>query len=267
MLFVATLAACLPLAFVTAEDGPGDGASPANVRPRTDVLRSLVRQLIDLQSEQVKEDAAWTEQKSHLEALVFLHEKEVAGLKKREAEVRKAAEDARAERKKVERRITAMEALLSRMRASIRDEASILLDVYGKLPPLLRTPIAGSAARLRDVANRDAKAAVPERLRVVTAFAASLHSVLRSAHAGKRVVERAGGRREMDVLFLGGAQGYYVSPDGKRAGLLVRKGDGWDEIERDEIAGEVREAIAIVKKERPARMIRLPLPRGGEVAP
>lgn len=249
-----------PSAVVAADGSDDKAAASANGQRQTDVLRALVRQLIDLQSEQVKENAAWQKQKSHLEALVFLHEKEAAALGKREAEAREAAEEAQAKRKETEQRIAAMDALLSQMRATIRDEASRLLSIFQKLPPLLKAPLSGSSARLRDVVKEDAKASVPERIRVLTAFAASLHSVLRSTHVGKRVFQLAGGtRREMDVLFLGGAQGYYVSPDGKRAGLLVRKAGEWSEVARDEIAGEVREAIAIVKKERPARLVRLPL--------
>ena len=160
-------------------------------------------------------------------------------------------------------------AMLRRTREATRAEGLKLLAVFDILPPTLKTPLQGLAERVRGVLEVDANVSAPERLRLLTTFAGSLHGALNSSHAGKQMVKVGDEpEREMDVLFLGAAAGYYVSPGDRRAGLLTRDAEGWHAEPRNEIAGDVREAIAIIKKERPARFISLPLPRAdGKEAP
>jgi hypothetical protein len=160
-------------------------------------------------------------------------------------------------------RVAKFEALLARTDRAIRSEGRRLLTVYELLPAALKKPRVVLAERLRAALDKDPKAEdvpVPERLRLLTTFAGSLHGALRSAHVAKRMVEDGNGRRrEMDVLYMGAAVGYYVSPTGDEAGSLVRRAGVWKAVPRDGIASEVREAIAILRKERPARLVWLPL--------
>jgi hypothetical protein len=80
-------------------------------------------------------------------------------------------------------------------------------------------------------------------------------------HAVKQVLALAGDRpRELDVLYLGSALGYYVVPGEDRAGWVHRGRTGWVVTPNDAMASEVRRALAIHRKEAPAELVRLPLP-------
>ena len=76
----------------------------------------------------------------------------------------------------------------------------------------------------------------------------------------KQMLETGDGeRRELDVLYIGGAMGYYVSPDNSQSGLILRGPDGWKVSPRDGLASAVRHAIKVCRKEAPACVVELPV--------
>lgn len=73
-------------------------------------------------------------------------------------------------------------------------------------------------------------------------------------------VERGNGERlSVSTLFLGLGQGYYVSPEGTAGGVGYATEDGWVWRSDDAIAPLVEQAIAVMKNERPATFVTLPV--------
>ena len=66
-------------------------------------------------------------------------------------------------------------------------------------------------------------------------------------------------RIEADVLYLGGAIGYFVTPGDRAAGMIVRSGGGWKVVRRDDLAGAIRRALAVLSKESPPALVELPV--------
>lgn len=68
-----------------------------------------------------------------------------------------------------------------------------------------------------------------------------------------------GTRAEVVTFYLGLGQGYYVSGDGRSAGVGGASSDGWTWRSADESAPAVARAIAILENEVAAEFVRLPM--------
>lgn len=64
---------------------------------------------------------------------------------------------------------------------------------------------------------------------------------------------------EVSVLYVGIGQGYYVTADGQSAGIGTAGPEGWTWRPADEAAPRVAEAIAIMKDEKVAAFVPLPV--------
>jgi hypothetical protein len=163
----------------------------------------------------------------------------------------------------MERRTGAGEELLRRVHETVSKSAVRLLKVSDRLPEPLKKPLSAGAVRMADSTSGDAQpGAVPDAVRRVAAFAADLDRILSSFHLVKELLAVPDGRREVDVLYAGGVMGYYLFPDRRHAGLVVREHAHWRAVARDAMVPRVREAIAVFRKEKPAQLVSLPVPAG-----
>jgi hypothetical protein len=64
---------------------------------------------------------------------------------------------------------------------------------------------------------------------------------------------------EVQALYVGLGQGYYVSPDGKSAGYGRPGEDGWEWVAEDALASEVARAIKILQNEDVPAFVPLPV--------
>jgi hypothetical protein len=256
---VARALAGVPLLLLLAALGPATGQeAPA---PTVEQLRGLVRELTALELAASDEETRWRREKAHLLTTRTFLRQERDALDARLATIRADETTAGEERQVLLDRIAAAEARIRAVDAAVRRCAKALLAVHAGLPDPLRTSLRAGAARLRGaLATGAGGTETIERLRLVAAFSADLDRTLSTVHATKQILEiEPGDRREVDVLYLGGAVGFWVGPHGRRAGRIVRAEDGWTVVRRDELAETVKRAVAILAKERPAEMVSLPL--------
>jgi hypothetical protein len=224
-----------------------------------EALRPLVSELIRLELEAAAEETSWNEQRAHLETSRALLERERDDLRSAAAGLREEIEALAADGREDDERISGAEEVLAAADRAARECAARLLEVHAGFPGALRLPLDGAADRVREALENPRTEAI-ERLRVVAAFASDLDRAQSSVHAVKELVDLGeGGRREVDALYLGATVGYWVDPDGGAAGLLLPGEDGWTPHRRDELAAEVKRALAIHRKEQPADLVTLPL--------
>ena len=173
------------------------------------------------------------------------------------------------ERKELEETIARTTAVLEKVdRATTRNARRLLLS-FEALPEPLKVRLETAATRMREVLSTPAKQEKTlERLQLVTTFAADLGRLQSSVHVVDEILDIEGqGPREMKVLYIGSAVGYYVSPDGLEAGLVVREKETWRAIPRTrDLAPRVRRALDVFLKKRPAELIELPVPAPREAA-
>ena len=64
---------------------------------------------------------------------------------------------------------------------------------------------------------------------------------------------------EVTAMYLGLGQGYYVNANGTIAGVGSPSAEGWSWESADEAAAEIKDAISILKNEKIASFIPLPV--------
>lgn len=230
--------------------------------PPTETLAGLVGRLIALEVESSEEDTRWEEQEAHLLTTLSLLEKEKRRLDESLASAEKDADAAKTEREGLGRSIREAESLLAAVDESIETNGKRLLGSYRRCPEPLQAHTDKGAARVRDaVYGKAVPLTTAERLQLVSAFSQDCRRILGSVHAVKQIVELPGEEPvEADVLYLGGAVGYFVAPGDRPAGMMVRSGEGWKVVQRNDLARAVRRALAVFSKEVPPALVDLPVP-------
>ena len=102
-------------------------------------------------------------------------------------------------------------------------------------------------------------------MQTVLVLHAQLQQLTNSLHVGKCIVEREAGHEvEMDVLYVGQARAFAVTPNRLQAavGTPTRNGWQWAWQPGTELATAVSQALAIYNKEQPAAFVPLPFSVG-----
>ena len=76
-----------------------------------------------------------------------------------------------------------------------------------------------------------------------------------------------GEKREIEILYLGMTQAWFVDQSGKYAGYGVPSPDGWIWVDAPALAAPVRQAIEIQTRQSPPDFISLPITNGGTANP
>jgi len=238
----------------------GEPAAPA-VPEKVENLEGLVGELLDLQLEEDKEQNAWEEQKRHLAAVQSLLAGEKERLAKQLTAIDSRKQEEESARERLARAIAELKESLLQVSKTATETALNLLKEYESLPAPLRRELASTADMLSTTLKDDASADnALKRLRIAVGFGHDLQRTLSAIHLVKEVIEvREGDKREADVLYLGGAVGFYLLPSGHGAGVLRRTNDGWIAEERNAIAEHVARAMAVKRKEKPPEIVRLPV--------
>jgi hypothetical protein len=224
--------------------------------PTTSTLEALVSKWVDLRRQIGVEEQTWKEQKGHLERerellakekelleaeiaknenVQALQEKQRAELAQKKAAYQKATDD-------TVPALAAAEASLKRWRKRI---PSSLLS---------------SSEKEFDKLEHTSKPSISQRLQLILSLYGEVERLQYAVHVVKEVLNTDSGReQEFDVIYLGLAQGYCVSSDGKLAGVGVPGKDGWDWRWIPEIAPEVRKGIEFYRHERIADFVHLPV--------
>ncbi len=222
-----------------------------------DRLEGLVGQILEAQQATAQARAEWADQRPAHDGQIALLTQEVADAEERLERVRKDA-DAAAEQ---HRQSAADADRAGQSRADLAEPISRaeadLKALWPSLPEPLRNTL-GSADSGRPNASTDA--AIAERLQALLSRLTELDQFAQGVTLVRQELAEADQtRREMDCLYLGLAIAFAVATDGSRAAVGVPTATGWDWQWDAALAGPVRRAVAIYRKEQPAAWVTLPL--------
>ncbi len=225
-------------------------------------LEGLVGEWVELRRELAEEEGNWEEQRAQLEQERDLLLKARDSLERATAATQDEqgpADSARAELR--ERREVLKGALNACLPALGQAEADLRgwRNLWPR--PLLTVPVRKAFDQLHGASEQS----VTRRLQVVLSLYGEIERLQYGVHVVKEVLQTDAGRsREMDVMYLGLAQAFAVSTDDQLAGIGRPMGSGWEWTWRPEIAAQVRQAVALYRRERTADFVHLSL-RVGEV--
>ena len=223
-------------------------------------LEGLVRQWVELRTQIATENRAWQEQERQWQTEIALLEKEHDALKQEIATASHQQQSHDQEQLALTARQEHLDAVLEKILPTLDQAEAALRSWQANIPPPLLGPLAESFQRLPETHEASLQISTPRRLQLVVALYAQIEELGHSAHVVKQVLDDGqGGRREMDVLYLGLARAFAVTPDGSTAAIGTPTADGWSWQARPEIAEQVRSIVAVQRRERPASLIPLPM--------
>ncbi len=229
-------------------DATTDESPPAPLPPA--IAREKVIQWVETKKLINQETEKWAAEKVMLTDLIELRQREasemdkvidlakerVDGIAEQSTSLEEEMNTRRAWRENFEKRVTALE--------------DALIPQLAYIPDPVQDKIFEAVDRLKD---RNDGGDLQGRFRDVLAILNECIAFNSKLHSAPEVREIDGEEIEVDVLYLGMNQAWWVDREGRRAGIGLPTADGWVWQSRPAIAAEVRRTVDIyTKKEAPA---------------
>ena len=214
-------------------------------------LRETISKIVDTQTLESKERTDWQARKAEMQALLELHQKELALL---DEELEKAGQSAPGHDDSTESLKSEIETLKASRRAT---SEAVARNVPRAIALAKRFP----APLLKDTEPELTTLAAWKSSDEPREALQSIISLLAKAHQFNRRLTRVSeirDNREVEVLYLGLARAFYADRKGN-AGIGQPGPDGWSWKPRPEIHSELTTAFATLDKKLPPTMVKLPL--------
>jgi len=230
-------------------------------------LDALVERWMALRTTMAEEKRDWEARREQWAEEIALLEREAATLKEEidaghtfasSVETKRAAVLARKERMEAERR--KLRAVLDRAEADLRRWRE-------RIPPGLRASSATAFDALPATQKEAEKRPLPKRAQTVAALYTQIETLQNRFHATRETLAVEGARRQVDVLYVGLARAFAVSPGNDWAAVGVPSNTAWTWTPAIPDAAAVRRAIDVLNRRETAQLVALPMRVAAEVAP
>jgi hypothetical protein len=249
---VLVMAAAAPLA-------AQEAAAPAAPLPPAGEVQSKLEQWVKTRQLISEERAAWEVEKSTLSGLNEVRLRETEQLD----EFVTAAGSRVAEIDEQRSRFAEDEVELKAWRSVMEKEVASLEQQIRPLLPRFPAPLRGKVEEaLIRIESSDPDQPLQNRTRDILLVLQAYLEFQNTLTVESDIREIAGARREVEILYLGMSQAWYVDIDGKHSGYGIPADTGWTWTEDNSIAPRVRAAIDIQARRAAPTFVELPLARG-----
>lgn len=235
-----------PLAAQVANDG----------LPEPEAVQSTLEEWVETMRILSAEEADWKTEQQSLAALNEVRQRETAELAEFARAAGERVDEIAAKRAKFE----TDEAELKKFRREVDTRVTAmeirLRPLISGFPPPLRSKVEESVVRIEEA---DVEAPLQNRVRDVLLVLQAFLDFQSEIHVEGDLREIEGQQRQVDVIYLGMARGFYVDKTNRFAGVGSPGPDGWTWTENNRLAAEVRSAIAVRMRESAPSLVELPL--------
>lgn len=222
----------------------------------TTTLEKLVSQWVELKRQITLEKESWQEDRCQLQNERTLLRQEKKLLQKELKQVNSDSLAKNAQRLQLLEKKRQDQAALAACEPALRKAEAALQQWEKRLPSPLLHPLIKHFNKLRNTSEKS----VSQRLQIILALYAQIESYQCSINVGKQVIARDEQHSlEFDVLYLGLAQGFCVSQDGKYAGIGTLEVIGWEWQWRPELAVRIQQCLNLQAREKIAEFVPLPV--------
>lgn len=198
-----------------------------------------------LQESIASEKGDWGIEKEYLGEEIRLLQEEIAALTEKRSRLTNETVTIKADLQKLDQENADLKAAASLVMAKMPGLENEIRTLNGALPPSLQSTIETLVNRLPKEGS-SSSAGASERLQVVVGILSQVDKANGQLAVATEIKNNAGGEQiQVRVLYLGLAQAWFVSQDGKFAGSGQPGSDGWDWTQEDSLAPIVSRAIAI----------------------
>lgn len=224
-----------------------------------DTTRQSLARYVETRQIISRERQDWELGKEVLEQRIALLEGEIGALRGKIAEARSGL-----------REVSGKQGELTRDNRELRDAAFSLQSSIGALETstrsLLKSVPEPLADRVEPLARKlpaepfATQLSLSQRFQNVLGVLNEVNKFNREMTLLREIRELPdGSTSEVQTLYLGLAQAYYVTPDGESAGTGHPGRDGWSWRAADQLADEITQAIAIMQNEEVPAYVSLPV--------
>jgi len=220
--------------------------------------RSEIKRWIEARKTIQRTERDWKVEKATINQSIGLLEREVSLLDSELSKLEAGASEGASRRRELSERQAALKKTAEAVSLRLKGEEDRLLKLAAVFPrplvektrPLLRRLKSGGAGEGPSLGQR--LQAMLGILNEIDKFngALTLTGELRNID-GKEV--------QVDTLYLGLSQAYYVDRTGTRAGVGAPSKDGWEWTPRNELAAALTHVLLVYRSEHPAEFITLPV--------
>ncbi len=235
----------------------GFGASAAE--GEIEAARTSFDKWVQFQETVAREQRDWAVEKEFLGEEVRLLKEEIAALKEKSARLAEATAKTEAEISKATAEMAGLKAASGQVETELPTVEAELRRVAAAFP----APLQEQSEVLMNRLPREgvpSKASTAERLQTAVGLLSQVDRFNGSFTVAPELRKSpAGNEVQVRTLYLGLAQAWFVSPDGKFAGYGKPGANGWEWTTANEIAGAVERAIAVQENTGMAEYVSLPV--------
>jgi hypothetical protein len=224
-----------------------------------DSTRAAIERWVETQRLISREERDWALGREILDDRIEIVQREVASV---DGKIREADGSIT----ELDRKRDELVAESDRLRAAAADLEGTVAAIEARTKSLLARVPEPLRERVRPLSQQLPGDSVPEGLTVENRYQ-NVVGILNEIHKFQRDITMKsevrslpdGSSSEVTAVYLGISQGYYVSNNGLIAGIGAPSDDGWTWTPANERAKEIGEVIAILKNERVAEFVAIPV--------
>lgn len=228
-------------------------------------LDALTGRWIELRGQLAEESRLWENRKTRWEEEIRLLREESEILKQELAAGRDFRTSYEEERTQQLARAEQAASELRRLEEVLEKTVRELTRLFPIIPESLGQSLPLDAAEL--TAEKSGENARVRRSQELLAVLSGLEAMQNRFHVERERIETGGQRRQVDVLYLGLARAWAVSPDGTWAGIGRPGETGWEWTAGGVDPLQVQKALQVHNRQITAELVPLPLHISGEDQP
>lgn len=224
-----------------------------------DTTRETLAKWMETQQILSKEKRDWQTGKDVLEQRIELLKSEIAANEKKIAEVRSSMSEADEKRYEVVDKNNRLKADTAAYLEALPEAEAKTRRLVAVLPEPLRAKLEPLTSRIPAEGART-ELSVSQRWQNVVGILNEVNKFDRDVTVASELRTLPDGRKaEVQTVYLGLAQAYYVTSSGDAAGIGRPGEDGWSWTPANELAPKVAQVVAILKNEHVPAFVPLPV--------
>jgi hypothetical protein len=205
------------------------------------------------------ETAEWTTEKETLQQTRALYERELQRLGEQLSGTETGNSQAEREQADLEARRKELMEAMNTLTSSVAEMEGALRNLSREFPPALMNRIEPLITRLPEN-SQDTRLSAIERMQTVIGLLNEVEKFNEAVTLETEVKPDPDGREvQVQTLYVGLGQAFFVDASGEFAGVGVSGNGGWEWQTRSELSPRIRDLIAVYENRQPAGFVSLPL--------
>lgn len=238
---------------------PGASRLGADASEAADSVRETVAKWVETQGILARERRDWQIGREVLGRRIALLEGEIATLEGKLEETKGALGDAQRRRAELVSEKRGLEGATEALGSSIRRLEVGVRGVLPRLPEPIRERVAPLSQRVPKE-DTPVTLSLSQRYQNVIGILNEVNKFQREVTVTNEIRSLPdGSRAEVQTIYFGLGQAYFVTPDGRAAGVGRPTAEGWGWEPANDLATSIRQAIAIVRNDAVPSYVPLPV--------